>query len=601
MTAKMKLGCILSLIIGVGIFNSCTEMFVTKQKPEMYVSKKVEMTRLPDTKYGTYLAGRVAHIRQNYDVAADYYMKSLNLGLDNKEVLSSTYLLLASSGRIDEASEYAVKAREQGDKANLIAFILMAHEMKQNNYQGAFDSLSSMEDTALNTAVIPLFEAWILAGSGKKEESLKKMDVLTSDASLMPLYHMHKGMLLDYFEDDEGAFNAFEQIVNDEKMPLSFRSLEIIGNFYVRTGRKDKILSTVDKYYKQNNSVPMLQDLKDSLEKSDPSQTQKMIDTPIKGLAEAVFNIGTLFRGVQNEVAQLFTSLVLYLNPDFEVARVAMADLYEQAHRYDKAVKEYLKIDSSSPAYFVARLKASENYSLRHQYKKASDLLTDLLNVYPNNEQITFRLGELYRIMKQYDKAVTYYLKTLDALPKSEKDRWTIYYALGISYERQNKWNEAENMFQQALKASNRHPYVLNYLGYSWLEQNMNCNEALYMIFEAHRKDPTNGHIIDSVGWALYKMGKYQEAVKVLERASEYLPSNAVVFNHLGDAYWQSGRKDEARYQWQHALKASEDKEDINEDEIAHKIEKGLLNVTSVSFNEELLNERLKAFDNDTK
>ena len=598
MTYKMKFAYIFCLIISVGVFNSCRENFISKGTPVSDFKITKEEVAHIRTKYGAYLAGRVAHIRQNYDIAADYYMTSLDLGLDNNEVLNSTYLLLASEGRLDKSAEYAVKAREKGDNSNLISFILMAKNMKNGDYEQALQSLSVMENSPLDNAVLPLFQSWIFAGKNNKEEALKKLEVLTQDKTLLPLYHMHKGMISDYFNDEDVALKEFDEIIADETMPLSFRSLQVIGNFYLRIGQKDKIMGVLDKYYEQNKQAPMLKDLKISFEKENSAQLKKLIDTPQKGLAEAVFSIGTLFRGFQNEVAQLFTALVLYLNPDFEVARVSMADLYEQAGRRGKAIEEYSKIKESSPAYFVAQLKVAENYAETEQNEKAYDVLLKMLEKYPNNAQVTFRLGEVCRMLEKYDKAVFYYEKTLDALTKKDQDRWTVYYALGISYERQNKWYEAEKMFQKALLISERHPYVLNYLGYSWIERKMNYNEALYMIFEAHRKDPTDGHIMDSVGWALYKMGKYQDAVKVLERASEYLPSNAVVFDHLGDAYWQTGRKNEARYQWQHALKASEDKEEIKPSEIENKIEKGMDKAEPIVFNEQLLADRLKTFDN---
>lgn len=601
MNSKIKFAYALSLIISVGIFNSCSEKFILKNKTERQFQIQPVTHELEDTKYGTYLAGRVAHIRQNYDLAADYYMKSLNLGLEKTDILSSTYLLLASEGRIDEAAEYALKAREQGDKSNLISFILMAQNAHQNNFEAAFDSLSDLEDSPLNKAVVPLFKAWILTASSKKDEALQTLEALSKDESLLPLYHIHRGMIYDYFDEPDKAFENFETIVNNEQMPLSFRSLQIIGNFYLRYGKKDKIIEVAQKYFTQNNETPMLKDLAESFQKTNPAHVKKLIDSPQKGLAEAIFNIGTLFRGFQNEVAQLFTSLVLYLNPDLEVARVSMADLYEQAHRTKKATEEYLKIDSSSPAYFVAQLKAAETYVAEQQNEKAYELLFKLLEKYPNSEQISFRLGEVCRVMKKYDKAVSYYEQTLKNMADNPKDKWPVYYALGISLERQGKWDEAELVFKQALKASSRHPYVLNYLGYSWIDRGMNYNQALYMIFEAHRKDPTDGHIIDSVGWALYKMGKYKEASKVLERASEYLPTNAVVFDHLGDAYWQAGRKNEARYQWQHALKASDDKEDINETGVLNKIKNGMDKAVPAPFDEKLLNDRLKTLDGKTK
>ena len=593
----MKIAYVLALLISVGVFNSCTEKFILNKAPDNEYKIGVRHQPLPDTKYGTYLAGRVAHLRQNYDVAADYYMKNLKFGIENESILSSTYLLLASEGRIDEAAEYALQAREHGDKTNLIAFILMCQSMKHNNYKEAYEGTLTIEDSPFKNTILPLFQSWILAGSGKKDQALETLDKLKKEEGLLPLYHMHRGMLNDYFNQNDEAFEDFEVIVNDEKMPLSFRSLQIIGNFYLRTGHKEKLLEVAQKYYEQNKETPMLGSLVESFKNADGTKLEKAIDTPQKGLSEAVFNVGTIFRGVQNEVAQLFTSLVLYLNPDFEVARVSLADLYEQARRYKKATKEYLKIKSDSPVYYVAQLKAATTYIAQEKNEEAFEILSNLLKMYPDSEHITFRLGELSRVMKKYDKAVMFYKKTLDELPESDKDRWTIYYAMGIAYERQNKWEDAEEVFKKALKLSHRHPYVLNYLGYSWIDRGINYNEAVYMIFEAHRKNAEDGHIMDSVGWALYKIGNYANAVKVLERASEYLPSNAIVYDHLGDAYWQVGRKDEARYQWQHALRASEDKEDLNESAIKEKIQNGMEKAVPIPYNEKLLLERLKTLD----
>ena len=597
MKYKMKIAYALAVLISVGVFNSCTLKFLLNQSPDKEYQISVEDKTLPDNKYGSYLAARVAHIRQNYDVAADYYIKNLKFGTDNTDILSNTYLLLASEGRIDEAAEYALKAREKGDKTNLIAFVVMSKYMHENNYKEAYDSTLMVADSPFKNIVLPLFQSWISAASNKQKEAFEMLDALKKDDSLKPLYYIHRGMLNDYFGNSKEAFEDFEMIVRDEKMPLSFRSLQIIGNFYLRNGQKEKILEVAEKYHKQNAENPMLGSLIESFKNADPAKLSKIIDSPQKGLAEAVFNIGTIFRGFQNEVAQLFTSLVLYLNPDFEVARVSMADIYEQTHRYEKATNEYLKIKPSSPVYYVAQLKAAATYMQQEKNKEAFETLSNLLKMYPKSEHITFRLGELSRVMKKYDQAVNFYQKALDELSLADKDRWTIYYALGISYERQNKWKEAEEAFKKALELSNRHPFVLNYLGYSWIERGMNYNEAIYMIFEANRKNSEDGHIIDSLGWALYKMGHYENAVKVLERASEYLPSNAVVFEHLGDAYYQVGRKDEARYQWQHALRATEDKDDLDIVAVERKLKNGMEKQTPIPFDDELLKERLKALD----
>ncbi len=591
----MKVGYIAALIISVGVFNSCTENFMhqnrTPDAETIYSHPRV------DTAYGTYLAARVAHLRQDLNTAADYYVKSINLGADNTEIIGRAYVLLTSEGRIDEAAEYAKMAQQKGDKGNFIHFVVMTDEMQKQNYANALESLQKIHDKVYQASILPLFEAWIYAGEGKQKEALNVLKKFKDDKSLVSLYYMHNGMLNDYFGNTEEAQKAFDTVVNNENLELSYRSLQIIGNFYIRNGKQEEAAALVKKYYDKNFQARMLLELYQDIQTSDASATPKLIDSPQKGQAEALFNIGTIFRGYQSDISQIFTALALYLNPQHDVALVSMADLLENNQRYNEAIKEYAKISPQSPIYFMAQLKISSIYMQERQNQKALEKLKNLLELYPNDYQVLFNLGEISRIMNQPEKAIKYYNKALKSAPEVAKQDWTIYYALGMAYERSGQWNKAEEVLQEALKISNRHPFVLNYLGYSWLQHNENSNEALYMIFEAYRQNPEDGHIMDSLGWALYRMGKYEDSIKVLERAAEYLPGNAIVCDHLGDAYWQVGRKDEARFQWQHALILKEDAEELNKDVIRGKISDGLQKPAIINFNESLLVERLKTLN----
>jgi tetratricopeptide (TPR) repeat protein len=201
--------------------------------------------------------------------------------------------------------------------------------------------------------------------------------------------------------------------------------------------------------------------------------------------------------------------------------------------------------------------------------------------------------------MDRQTDAIRYYHQAIAVVPEDMPLDWMLLYALGISYERNDEWQRAEDVFQKALILSNRHPLVLNYLGYSWLKHNKNPNEALYMIFEAYRQNPEDAYIMDSLGWALFRMGKYTDSVKVLERAAEYLPDNAVICDHLGDAYWQTGRLEEARYQWKHALTLKDDFNEVDPDIVRRKIKNGMQKVSVIPFNENLLVERLKGLSLD--
>lgn len=552
----------------------------------------------PQTAYGNYLAGRVAHLRQDLNTAADYYTKAVKLGADEPEIIGRSYLLLTSEGRIHEAAQYAQIALDKGDKSNLIRFIIMSENLKQNRYEQARQVLDSIKDKVYKASVSPLFESWLYAGEGNKKQALECLDIIKKDKSLLSLYYMHNGMINDYFDDQEAAQKAYDTVVANENLELSFRSLQIISNFYLRHGRQDQAIELIKKYYDKNPQAQMLKDLYTQT-KNAPKSVKKLIDTPQKGEAEAIFNIGTVFRGYQSDISQILTALALYLNPRHDVARISMADLLEANRRLNAAVEQYSQIDMSSPVYYMAQLKIANDYLASGQFQNALTHLQRLRREYPSDYHILFNLGEVYRVMNEQDKAIDYYQKAIDLSAPADKSQWTVYYAFGIAYERNNQWDKAEKALVKALDDSGRHPFVLNYLGYTWLKHNENSNEALFMIFDAYRQNPEDGHIMDSLGWAYFRMGKYDEAIKVLEKAAEYLPGNAIVCDHLGDAYWQVGRKAEARYQWQHALTLKEDAEELDKDLIRDKLAGNGVQYAPLNYNEALLLERLKTISFD--
>jgi len=115
---------------------------------------------------------------------------------------------------------------------------------------------------------------------------------------------------------------------------------------------------------------------------------------------------------------------------------------------------------------------------------------------------------------------------------------------------------------------------VLNYLGYSWVDRGMNLDEAFKMLRKAVELRPNDGYIVDSLGWAHYKLGRYEEALRDLEQAIELRPADPVINDHLGDVYWKTGRKLEAKFQWNHARDLKPEPEDLIK--ILKKIEYGL-------------------------
>ena len=188
--------------------------------------------------------------------------------------------------------------------------------------------------------------------------------------------------------------------------------------------------------------------------------------------------------------------------------------------------------------------------------------------------QPLIKLGDLMRRNERWDDAIDSYTKAIDRVGVLEKRHWRILYSRGIVLERAKRWPEAEKDFLRALKFEPDQPYVLNYLGYSWVDKGVNLQKALRMIHNAVRKKPNDGYIIDSLGWVYYRLGNYEKAVLELERAVQLRPEDPIINNHLGDAYWRVGRELEARFQWKRALSFKPEAE--VEDEVRKKLEKGL-------------------------
>ena len=181
-------------------------------------------------------------------------------------------------------------------------------------------------------------------------------------------------------------------------------------------------------------------------------------------------------------------------------------------------------------------------------------------------------LADLLRSKEKWADAVTAYTTAIQRLKQPEERHWTIFFGRGIVLERVKQWPRAEADMKRALELSPEQPYVLNYLGYSWIDQGMRLDEGMKMLKKATELKPDDGAITDSVGWAYYRLGQFDKAVEWLERASEQKSDDATIVEHLGDAYWHVGRKREARFEWQRALnqKPEKDRLPVIQDKLAN-------------------------------
>ncbi len=324
---------------------------------------------------------------------------------------------------------------------------------------------------------------------------------------------------------------------------------------------------------------PYLETMRDRLAAGD-TLAFDAVRTPVDGLAEVYFSIASALRSeAQEDYTLIYTRMALALRPDHMDALLMTAELLESLGRFDLATQVYDTVPREDPAFHSAELGRAEALRQAGREDAAIEVLRQLAKSHSELPLVHVTLGDTLRGMDRFAEAIGPYSDAIALIQQPEEQHWIIYFARGISYERTDEWEKAEADFLKALELRPEQPQVMNYLGYSYLEKEENYDEALELIERAVALRPDSGYIIDSLGWGLYRLGRYEEAVGHMEKAVERMAIDPIVNDHLGDVYWAVGRKREAQFQWQRALSfTSEDNDtgDVDADRIRRKIEVGL-------------------------
>jgi Flp pilus assembly protein TadD len=305
-----------------------------------------------------------------------------------------------------------------------------------------------------------------------------------------------------------------------------------------------------------------------------------LVDTPQAGAAEVLYGLGAaLGRRGGEDLGLVYLQLALYLSPSHALALLSLGDLYEAMKKPELANKTYERVPLNSPLQRNAQIQLALNLDTVDRTDEAKANLKKLIAGHADDLEAIMALGNIMRGRKQFAECADVYSKGIDTITKSEKSNWVIYYFRGICYERSKQWAKAERDLQKSLELYPDQPHVLNYLGYSWVDQGINLDEGMRMIKRAVEQRADDGYIVDSLGWAYYRLGNMEEAVKHLERAVELKPEDPTINDHLGDAYWKVGRHLEARFQWSHARDLKPEPEELVK--IETKLKTGLPEDTS--------------------
>lgn len=522
--------------------------------------------------YGSYLAAR--HAERDFAVseAATMFARVLAEDPNNPDLVRRTVYLMAAAGRIEEAAKLADRLTKAKPEERLGNLILSVRAAKLGRYKEATARLRPLPEQGPNQILLPLLRGWYEYASGDRAGGLKALEPLTKLEGYSNFYYLHSGLMLEMMGRADDAAKRYGKALEGGESP-GLRMIFAIGLFYERSGRGAQAIKLYESFLKDRPDSLTIQLALERAKKG--RKPDAFARTPADAIAEALFDIASPLRqGRGQRQAIVYAQLALYLRPNFAPAQVLIATIYEASEQFEAAAAYYGKVPTSSPLSWDARLSQVRLLDELKRRDEAIKLLERMADERPERWDALVALGELLRSAERFDDAVAVYDRAVKRIPKLEARHWSLLYARGIALERSKQWARAEKDFLKALEFEPDQPHVLNYLGYSWVERGEHLDRARKMIEKAVALRRNDGYITDSLGWVLYRMGKFEEAVKHLERAVELRPQDPTINDHLGDAYWMVGRQHEAEFQWRRALSLEPEKDQIPT--IESKIEKGL-------------------------
>ena len=528
------------------------------------------------TASGSYLAARHAGQERDAAAAAAYYRAALRHDPKNGELLDRAFLALLVDGEIDEAVKHAERIVETDKNDRVAELVLGVAALKHKQYATARRDLALSIRGPITDLAATLLSAWSMYGAGDAKGAVAAIDRLAGPDWYSIFKDLHAGMIYDLAANSKEAGKRLERAYKLD--PTALRVVEAYGSWTSRSHSPKEALDIFQTFDKALPRYPLVVEAIDQLKAGE--KLPPLASNAQAGAAEALYGLGaSLGRRGGEDLGLVYLQLALYLAPNHQLALLSLADLYESVKKPELAIKVYKRVPTSSPLYRNAAIQMAANLDSLNRADEAEKHLNALIKEHPDDLEAIMALGNVLRSHKKFTECVDAYSRGVATLTQPDKSNWMLFYFRGICYERSHQWPKAEADLKKALELFPDQPHVLNYLGYSWIDQGVNLDEGMEMINKAVQQRPDDGYIVDSLGWAYYRLGNYEEAVKKLERAIELKPEDPTINDHLGDAYWRVGRVLEAKFQWAHARDLKPEPEDLPK--IEAKLKDGLPEETS--------------------
>lgn len=526
------------------------------------------------TLFGDYLSASYANEIDDMAARQKYYTRAFSAAPDDIRLGRRAVVSAIETGDMDAALSMARDLYKQDKTESMARAVLGVDAFRKNRNKRALKYFSGPSDDLTMTLLMQLVRGWIEVESGDFDEARTRFEGL-GGAEYFSAYGQLQSAKVDIVEGKyEDAARKLDMVAAS-----GISGVEVTltrTRMLAAQGKTDEALENLVEVLDDNEGLTIgpVGEYRALLEAGEDLPDITIAGQAARALTDPSFAFFARNRSVDG--AKLYLRFARWVDPSYQKSAVWLGSLLEdlgdvgQANAYDI----YQTIPESDPYYVSSQLNVANIYFNQEKDEDAIRVL-EALNDREGSLLTRESLGRARFFRENYEEALPFYVRIVDSMTDAEIEanieplRFR-----GIIYERLGRWPEAEADFKRVLAFKPDDVDTLNYLGYTWVDRGENLIEAFEMIRRALEQEPNSGAITDSLGWAHYKLGQYEEAKDNLEDAVALDPSSATIIDHLGDVYWKLGRKREAKFQWRRALLF--EPTDLERTNIEIKLEGGL-------------------------
>jgi tetratricopeptide (TPR) repeat protein len=532
----------------------------------------------PESVVGDYLAARLAAYSNDIEGAAGAFSAAREKAPGSPEINRNAFYFHLAAGDFEQAMAIAEKLAKDPNAGDggFAKGVLAARALKGGRYGAAERLIGEAADAGFPRAAANIVAAWAVAGNEGEAAALEQLRNAPGD-EYRGFYPLHAALLSENLGRPEDARSAYQLSI------MAFSGSAEIDAYGAFLEREGDAVATREFYelLASQEGVGRFAG-RAGLARLDQNETPPAFRgvTPSQGAAIALYSLasGILQDTYQRREAAekagfrvgeadynlslAMTQLALYLNPGFDDARRFAGSILNVYGEHEAAISMLSMVDRSSPYYEQARIEIASAYNGLEETDRAVETLKSAIRNIDGALDARLSLAGLYASDDKHREAVSVMDDVIAMLPEEPLPiAWRYYLTRAASLIEIDEWPRAETDLKRAVEIAPQEATALNYLGYSWAERGENLEEAFELIEQAVALDPSSGAIIDSLGWAHYQLGDYEQAVGHLEQAASLEPGDPTITDHLGDVYWRLGRRLEARYQWRRVLELEPDED----------------------------------------